>query len=70
MQEERLIRTNPPCASTDLGGGPTTVSRTAGGCGEGGSGCVAGARDQLKGCRGHGSQRGSHSCAGVASGKP
>lgn len=41
MQEERLIRTNPPYARTDLGGAPQ-LSRTAGGCGEGGSGCVAG----------------------------
>lgn len=36
MQEESLIRTNPPCARTDQIGGPTTVSKTAGGWGVGG----------------------------------
>lgn len=38
MQEESLVRTNPPCASTDQIGGPTTVSKTAGRWGVGGGG--------------------------------
>lgn len=37
MQEESLVRTNPPCASTDQIGGPTTVSKTAGRWGVGGA---------------------------------
>ena len=33
MQEESLIRMNPPCASTDLVRGPTTTPKIAGGRG-------------------------------------
>ena len=69
MQEERLIRTNPPCAGTDLGGAPQLCLELLAAVGRVATG-VWGGRDQLKGCRGHRGVSGADSCAGIASGKP
>lgn len=60
MQEESLIRMNPPCASTDRGVDPMTTHKTAVYVGGGETSC-----------RGHrGAEWGSCGYTLVASGKP